>query len=141
MPNPPKLSKEVFEFEYNRIRELVRPHFSDIFAGYSIPRGWMYLVEKLHREVVAVHPNYRVEQIANLKGSLRFYVEQDSAYADLENVLSAIIATYEDESEITCADCGSTSGVTEEQKGWVFTVCGVCFKSRGRKFVGSKHLM
>jgi hypothetical protein len=81
MPNPPKLSKEVIDFEFERIRDLVKPHFSDSFAGYFVPRGWMYVVERLHKEVVAVFPEYRVVQVKEKFGTLRFVFERDAVFS------------------------------------------------------------
>ena len=137
MPNPPKLSKEVFDFEFSRIREMIEPHFSAFFSGYRVPRGWMFIVERLHKELVSLYPDYQVEQVKEKYGTLRFYVEYPPD-AELQAKIDVILLKYEDESAITCQECGSSSATTQEDKGWLFTICDNCYNSMGRKFLGLK---
>lgn len=135
MSNPPKLSKEVVEFEFNRIRSLIEPHFSDDFAGYHVPKGWMFIVERLHKELVAVHPTYRVGQVKEKYGTLRFYVEIDWSRKDAESLdktIFEIISRFEDESSITCEDCGSSQGRMRDVRSYYSTLCNFCLSLRSK---------
>lgn len=80
----------------------------------SIDEGWYKLVYDCHDELKSVDPLYRILQIKEKFGLLRFYVEPSPEYIQSiqfdKGYIRAIIAKYESLSGITCEATGG-SGV------------------------------
>lgn len=104
----------------NALPECVRDHvWTDDPCHSYIPEGWKDLLVKLHNALVQVAPDYRVNQIKEKFGGLRFYTnisyEPDSP--------AAIIETYYGwMSERTCDVCGE-DGEIKGGSGWLSARC------------------
>lgn len=108
--------------------------FAERNAGYWGPTGWRDLILETHARLMAVNPGYKVAQIKEKFGGLRYYV--NGPYVD---GMVEIIREAEDRSYGICQGCGATDGVSMREHGWVATMCPACdanwrcFKSRGYK--------
>lgn len=85
--------------------------------------GWHPIVERLERVLNTVAPDYKVEQIKEKFGGLRYYVSfpegtpDDAAWA-----ANAAIAAAERDCGRTCEVCGQP-GRTEPVGSWIRTLC------------------
>jgi hypothetical protein len=86
--------------------------FADIFAYFAdgteekiwCGTGWSDLIRKCHDELFAKDPLYRVVQVKEKFGRLRYYFTPSDMkkYAEM----SSIVLKYETESSNTCDVCG-----------------------------------
>ena len=81
----------------------------------EVPPGWMDLVAECHRKLVRIYPEYKLSQVKEKFGTLRFYMTA------LTDEMRAAIQTAEEASAETCELCGA-SGVLQSQ-GWFKTLC------------------
>jgi hypothetical protein len=96
-----------------------------VFVG----EGWRPILTRLHEQVVALVPGYRVAQVKEKFGELRVYLTLDP---DLDGNISPHVNSHiyglldaaEDESRRTCEDCGNPG--TQVGMGWVKTLCPGC---------------
>ncbi|MFF3401132.1 hypothetical protein ACFYW6_21760 [Streptomyces sp. NPDC002659] len=106
--------------------------------------GWRPLLTRLHEQLLALAPDYRLEELTPKLGGLRIYVadrfeddgEFDGTWADTAGRLAE---AAELEAEKTCEFCG-TPGRTRfhgDQRGtWIKTLCDSCHsttRSRGSR--------
>lgn len=94
--------------------------------GINIGPGWLDLVLELDRQLTELFPNYRIHQIKEKFGGLRYYVDipwsQDSkAYA--------LIGKAETESFKICEWCGKPGSVGRQNSWRIVTRCEECGKS------------
>jgi hypothetical protein len=72
----------------------------------SIDEGWYKLVLDCHNEIVRIDPEYRIHQIKEKFGALRYYCELSDSYwetpVDERVTINAVIARYEAISIVTC---------------------------------------
>lgn len=104
----------------SKMPEEIRDHVwtNDPCWGY-VPDGWRQLVIDLHKELVQVAPEYRIGQVKEKFGGLRFYV--NLAYAE-DCPARAIINKYEELSFKTCDVCAEP-GMCGTVNNWVATRC------------------
>lgn len=83
--------------------------------------GWVPILEQLHTDVVALDPEYTVDQVKEKFGALRAYlVYQDRGVEEL--VEEAIR-----KSAVTCYDCGKPGEITcREGSGMLLCLCDSC---------------
>jgi hypothetical protein len=80
--------------------------FVDGYDDYiSVGAGWGGLVKECHDTLVAFDPNYRIYQIKQKFGGLRYYVKP--SIDALVYRTSAIIAPFEKRSYMVCEVCGA----------------------------------
>lgn len=103
---------------YNELRH----HFAETgsFVGFEPPYGWLDLVLDTH-EKLAHNPNYRIVQIKEKFGGLRYYVNGVTSEHDKNTIREA-----EKASSGICQDCGTTKNVALRNHGWVATLCNTC---------------
>lgn len=108
-----------------RTREEVRALLEDriqadgSFAGFFPPDGWLDLVLDIHEGLLA-NPNYRIGQVKEKYGSLRFYAD------GLTDAEQDWVWEKENESLYICQACGSRYDVDMRGSGWVRTTCLAC---------------
>lgn len=94
----------------------------DWFAGFDLPEGWVDLVYRCHCELLEEAPDYKLTQVKEKFGGLRFYYEgapKDSNARD-------IVSFYERMSYRVCDKCGTTKDVSTGGGGWVRSLCEPC---------------
>jgi hypothetical protein len=96
------------------------------------PKGWEQIVLDTHAKLIEVDPDYRISQIKEKFGGLRYYVQFSDR--DLYEAGSSIIADAENLSYKTCEECGTTEDVDTdilaEGYYWILTLCGPCRATR-----------
>jgi len=96
-----------------------------VFVG----AGWHPILTRLHEQVVALVPGYRVSQVKEKHGELRVYLTLDPHLdghitAAVNTRVHELLDAAEDESRRTCEECGKPGGPVGT--GWVKTLCSVC---------------
>lgn len=93
------------------------------------PEGWQQLVLDAHAKLVTVDPDYKIMQIKEKFGGLRYYVATTDYEAAEEIIRPAEIASLE-----TCEKCGTKESVTTATLGegfyWILTLCDPCRATR-----------
>jgi hypothetical protein len=87
--------------------------------------GWLPLIKELDSKMSELDPNYRINQIKEKFGGLRYYFSSSSNNAD---AMYDLEYEYEAKSFKICEYCGSEEDVTTEagKGGWVKTFCKNC---------------
>lgn len=95
-------------------------------GGYvGFPDGWFNIVYKLHRQLVFIDPEYRVTQVKEKFGGLRFYADTVFGSDDVRySIFYDLISAAEYSSERVCQVCGDY-GTTIFDRGWYSTLCDV----------------
>ena len=89
----------------------------------SVDAGWYALVVATDSRLAALDPAYRVHQIKEKFGTLRYYYwpSSDDASPDLLDAMDAITDDAERASAITCERCGQP-GVLQRTQYWAKTL-------------------
>lgn len=66
--------------------------------------GWWDLIEDLHNEINEIDPDYRIYQVKEKFGALRFYYAPSNP--DFKDRIDSIVARYERISLLTCEVTG-----------------------------------
>jgi hypothetical protein len=98
----------------------------------NVGDGWQTIIEKLHADLLAIDPNYSVDQIKEKFGALRYYVTYDTDNDELRAKMDALIVEAENQSAVTCEWCGKP-GKNSASNGWWITLCDPCREERDRK--------
>lgn len=107
----------------------------DVYARNNGPyymiedyEGWKDLVNECHRKLVEIAPDYRVFQIKEKFGGLRYYIDRSS------DEICDIIREAESKSTQTCMDCGAPGSL--RYKGyWMVTLCDADAERRGAETI------
>jgi hypothetical protein len=85
--------------------------------------GWNKLLAELDVALAAIDPEYRVYQVKEKFGGLRFYVADGPARStEFENLVNEAEAA----SFRTCEECGGAGATGRAGYGWVRTLCADC---------------
>lgn len=92
----------------------------------DIDEGWYKLALQCHIELLNADPDYRILQIKEKFGALRFYVEPSEEYyqtsMDKKDSIVDIIKKYEALSQITCEATGQSGVLMRSFGGWYKTL-------------------
>lgn len=97
----------------------------------AIGKGWWPIVEKLHKQLLKIDPDYKIGQIKEKFGGLRYYytsslVDSTTQYdAVLQDQMQALVRNAVAQCAEICEICGDT-GSLREYNGWVKTLCEPC---------------
>lgn len=87
---------------------------------FSVPTGWIKIVNDLNEKLKVIDPNYTIEQIKEKFAAMRFYA---TFAPDKAEACEALINLAEIESTKICQICG-TSGTRSNPRGtWLMTLC------------------
>lgn len=98
---PPETPMTIYPPEMNPILDKIDPTFGRVI---DCDEGWWGIVKEMHQEIMAIDPEYRVYQIKEKFGALRFYYEpsRESCKGEIDSVISH----YEHLSTKTCEITG-----------------------------------
>ena len=82
----------------------------------NVGEGWWPICAALHAELLAMDPDYRIAQVKEKFGGLRFYLDAGTA------AMWHAVQAAELRSEVTCEVCGG-AGTNEAVDGWWATLC------------------
>lgn len=106
---------------WREVHNNLEPRFiTEGFCGFYPPDGWLGLVQKID-DVLKVNPNYRIVQIKQKFGELRFYAHGLTGYEQ------AFVTEMENKSLYICEICGSENDtVAARNDSWILTLCNEC---------------
>lgn len=103
--------------------EIVHPILKRFYEGehphISCGEGWFSLLSALDRELASVDPDYRVVQVKEKFGTLRYYF--DISKEEVAPKMYDILRKYEHLSSMTCEITGG-HGQLMSKKGWLRTL-------------------
>ena len=97
--------------------------------------GWLPLIEVLDKKLTMLDPDYRIVQIKEKFGGLRYYIRISEGCTNTDRMY-AVIDAIESLSFRICEDCGRPGEMRgEESKGeWIRTLCDECeVENKARK--------
>ena len=100
----------------------------------DVGQGWQPLIEVLDEQLTALDPDYRIVQVKEKFGGLRYYIGMSEGCPNTD-CINAIIKTIESLSFRVCEDCGRPGETRED--GWIRTLCNECEGERERKAIKS----
>lgn len=94
-----------------------------VWRGVDCGEGWEDIIRSLHADLVKLFPDYKVIQVKEKFGGLRYYV--DIPYNDSSMAAYSRIGYAENESLRTCEVCGEagTTGTSKNNRFWIRTLC------------------
>ena len=103
--------------------EILRPVLARFAPGWGAwvdcAEGWWPIVAQLDRDIAAIAPDYRVNQIKEKFGGLRFYFEVEGS--ELLRRVDELVDAAEAVAARTCEFCGAPGRA--RAGGWIKTTC------------------
>lgn len=122
--------------KYAAERKALQERFPEgpYWRGIDIGDGWMPIVIELDQRLLELYPDYKIAQVKEKFGTLRFYVEGIPYYEEGTQELTEgtkLIGEAEGKTMTTCENCGAPG--VPRYGGWVKTLCDDCDKERTRR--------
>lgn len=94
-----------------------------VWVGIDCGRGWWPLIADLDRDLRAIYPDYKVVQVKEKFGSLRYYVESPppALPAGVAQRFSDRLREAEALAAATCEECGQPG--RPRDRSWIRTLC------------------
>ena len=89
-------------------------------CGSSIGIGWLPMVVELDESLAKIDPDYKIDQIKEKFGGLRFYISSD---ANRMREMYDLIDIAEGKSFETCEMCGAAAERINNENGWMVVRC------------------
>jgi hypothetical protein len=99
--------------------------------GLECGDGWKDIIERTHKKLVYIDPNYTIFQIKEKFGGLRYYYSTLFEYGGIEqDIMDDIVSAAELEASRTCELCGANKSSDKVEirvhKYWYFGYCQSC---------------
>lgn len=91
--------------------------------------GWALLVRRLDANLREIDPNYRIGQVKEKFGGLRYYIDAFDGDTDTD-LANKLVRTAEDASFKICEDCGGPGDRCAWNGFWIKTICPLCVAGR-----------
>ena len=89
----------------------------------DVDEGWYQIVVDCSKAIDAIYPHYKILQIKQKFGGLRFYLDiHGDATSEQRNQIYAIIRNYEEIAKKTCEATGLPGVPMKSPYGWVKTL-------------------
>ena len=104
------------------VNRLLFPHFSERMQTVGVEdvefvgQGWNNILLELHENLTKINPDYRIVQVKEKMGGLRFYLAESTPE------MNKHVDEAERASMKTCEECGREGDLFND-KGWFRTVC------------------
>jgi hypothetical protein len=92
----------------------------------SFPKGWAKILHDLHNALLFVDPEYKVRQVKEKFGGLRFYADFSDMDAPRRTCVAWLVNWAEYVSYRTCEACGEPGSQYRSRYGWYRTACSSC---------------
>jgi hypothetical protein len=96
----------------------------------AVGPGWHPVLLRLHEQLGAVCPDYRVVDVKEKFGGLRVYIE--TAEGSPRGPLTSLIRAAEADASVLCEFCGAPGRARsrgDAPAGWIKTVCDRCHRA------------
>jgi hypothetical protein len=111
----------------DELRTRYAPWFDDLPWGFDVGDGWRELIKQLTAEISDIVggpdalPDFRVVQVKEKYGELRFYIRAVPAYHG--DAIDEAVLQAEARSRRTCEVCGAPGELRETEEGYLYTAC------------------
>ena len=95
-------------------------------CGSGIGKGWLPIVVELDKQLAELDPEYKIDQIKEKFGGLRFYVSSEPPNSSMRAIYD-LINEAETNSYQTCEMCGAPGERCSPNR-WILTLCENCNK-------------
>lgn len=93
-------------------------------CGSYILDGWYDIVIRLDEAIAQIDPHYKIDQIKEKFGGLRYYVSLSGGLDDIQrDHIYRLITAAEHKSETTCDVCGEPGTRATQGRGYIATRC------------------
>ncbi len=128
------------------IREKLEKKFAPGWGEWiSCDRGWDWILEDLDGKLSYLDPKYKLNQVKEKFGTLRFYYESTAKNVYKQELMHDAVTIAEMLSASTCEICGNSSRISnayrgikydssvglKERSGWYKTLCNGCADTAG----------
>jgi hypothetical protein len=97
-------------------------------------KGWYGLITELERELATLDPDFKVLEVTERYGTLRWDFDcAPAVYA----AMASLVDEAETASERTCEKCGRAA-VLMDRGGWYTTLCPSCARGTGYRPIGTR---
>lgn len=100
----------------------------DLIRQIECGRGWLELIMACHYKLESLDPNYKILQIKEKYGNLRYYFSTNTD-DETRRKMQNIAFDYEERSCEVCEECGYP-GTLEKFEGWYKTLCDTHWEQR-----------
>ena len=83
--------------------------------------GWWPKIEKLDKQLTYLFPDYKIGQIKEKFGTLRFYADVPSEDEMKQSIAQSLMRAVESSTYSTCMECGQYGELRDS--GWVRVLC------------------
>jgi hypothetical protein len=101
--------------------------------GHECGEGWMTIINDTHRKLKYIDPDYKIGQIKEKFGGLRYYYDQslEISYGDIRReIMDDIVTVAEIKASKTCELCGTCENKYKVElrihRGFYYTNCEEC---------------
>ena len=99
--------------------------------GLECGAGWKDIIDRTHEKLKYIDPEYKIAQIKEKFGGLRYYYNQSVEYGSLASkIMEDIVRSAEYEASYTCELCGANKPSDKVEirvhKYWYFGYCQSC---------------
>lgn len=114
------------------ILDLLEERHGPIRAGADCGEGWFTILSLLNTGLESIDPQYRIAQIKEKFGGLRFYADPTSAlFPEQRDRFYDLIHAAEAASLTVCEVCGERG--EPQGPGWIQTLCDDCARKRAER--------
>lgn len=102
--------------------------------GCIVNDGWKKIVLETDSMLAHIDPNYKICQVKEKWGELRYYFASEIGYDTIErNIMDAIVRSAESRSRYVCEQCGKF-GELRTNRAWIVTLCNTCEEAREAEY-------
>jgi len=103
--------------------------------GLECGEGWKKIVDRTHEKLKYIDPDYKIAQIKEKFGGLRYYYDQTVDYGSTASqIMEDIVRAAEHEASRTCELCGTSKSSDKVEirvhNHWYFGYCQSCTDKR-----------
>lgn len=91
--------------------------------------GWNEIIIKCDRKLSMLDPEYKILQIKEKFGTLRYYYQTDVKIVAIKEAMDRYVRQAELESSKTCEFCGKEGSLMKCKMSWMKTRCNDCAPS------------
>jgi len=109
----------------DKLKKKLEPYWSErpVWKDTSVGDGWLPIIDRLVTNLAKIYPAFRIVQIKEKFGTLRFYIE--AVPTELYPQVSREIEEAELKSAEVCESCGKP-GKMRDERYWMKTMCDEC---------------
>ena len=122
------------------LRQELRVHTKDILhmlskfddrfpAVIDVGPGWIHIIAKLHNAIFMMNPNYKIAQVKQKFGGLRYYIDlyfqEHEDVQTIKKIVNNLVYVAEHQASETCEKCGEPGKLTKKNM-YYTTSCDEC---------------